>query len=127
MFESLAIWYLRKKKKSVLIGYELEDGTVKALNNKAYIYDNRIKDINYYCSDNTPFEIPEGKFNESFQSHYEHQRTYIIVGPLLCRLNALVLFVCSILLIGVGGCLSWCKRGVWGNGRYFAVATTPSL
>jgi hypothetical protein len=66
MFESLAIWYLRKKKRSVLIGYKLEEGQVKALNNKAYIFDNNINNIDYRYSDDTPFEIPEGKFNESY-------------------------------------------------------------
>ncbi len=63
MFESLAIWYLRMRKKSVLIGYELEGGKIKILNNTSYIYDNHINDIDYRCSDDTPFEIPEGKFN----------------------------------------------------------------
>lgn len=63
MFESLAIWYLRKRKRSVIIGYKLEGGKVKCLYNKAYIYDNYIEDIIYRCSDDTPFEIPEGKFS----------------------------------------------------------------
>lgn len=63
MFESLAIWYLRKRKKSVLIGYELEGGKVKCLYNQAYLYDNKIGDIDYRCSNDAPFKIPEGKFS----------------------------------------------------------------
>jgi hypothetical protein len=65
LFEALAIWYLRKRKRSVIIGYMLEDGKVKCLNNKAYIYDNQVKNIDYRCSDDTRFEIPEGKFNKN--------------------------------------------------------------
>lgn len=70
MFESLAIWYLRKKKRSVVIGYELDGGKVECLYSTAYIYDNNIKDIDYRCSDGTSFEIPEGKFNVSTTSKY---------------------------------------------------------
>jgi hypothetical protein len=62
LFEKLAIWYLRKRKRSVIIGYMLECGKVKSLNNKTYIYDNQVKNIDYRCSDDTQFEIPEGKF-----------------------------------------------------------------
>ncbi|MCY9052485.1 hypothetical protein MOE90_02105 [Bacillus spizizenii] len=61
MLSSLAIWYLRKKKKSVLIGYELKSGCVKALNNHALTYDNVFFDIDYRAPDDSPLVLPEGK------------------------------------------------------------------
>jgi hypothetical protein len=63
MFEQLAIWYLRKKNKSVLIGYQLDGGKAKPLNSKAYVYDNRLNSVDYRSQNDKPFYIPEGKFN----------------------------------------------------------------
>lgn len=65
MFKSLAIWYLRKCKASVLIGYDLDGNKIRCLYNDAYIYDNSIGDIDYLCKDGSRFEIPEGKFKEN--------------------------------------------------------------
>jgi len=63
MFEKIAIWYLRKQKRSVLIGYEISNGNVKALNNHAFLYDNTLNDVEYRTSDNYPMSIPNRKFN----------------------------------------------------------------
>jgi hypothetical protein len=63
LLANLAIWYLRKKKKSVLIGYELDENKIRCLSNSAYIYDSNINNVSYLCKDGTPFDIPTGKFN----------------------------------------------------------------
>ena len=68
MLTKLAIWYLRKKKKSVLIGYELDKNKIRCLSNSAYIYDSNLNNVDYLCKDGTPFDIPKGKFNVNVPS-----------------------------------------------------------
>ena len=46
MLTKLAIWYLRKTKKSVLIGFEVKSGIYKALNEEHLIYDNVLYVLN---------------------------------------------------------------------------------
>ncbi|WP_374723668.1 hypothetical protein [Calidifontibacillus erzurumensis] len=62
MLKKLAIWYLRKKKCSVLIGYKLSGGQIKALNKDAYTYNNVFDNVDYRLSNDKPYKIPEGKF-----------------------------------------------------------------
>lgn len=63
MIEELAIWYLRKKNRSVLIGYQFDGGKIKPINSKAYVYDIRLKNVDFRSQDDKPFYLPEGKFN----------------------------------------------------------------
>lgn len=42
MLTKLAVWYLRKKNVSVLVGYELMGGYAKAINSKTHVYDNNL-------------------------------------------------------------------------------------
>lgn len=63
MLTKLAVWYLRKNRRSVLIGYNVKDGCIKAKHNNAFIYDNNLTNVEYRDSDNKPLELPEGKFS----------------------------------------------------------------
>lgn len=63
MLTKLAIWYLRRKKNSVLIGYDLKGGLIVARNNDAFVYNNSLIKVEYRNSDNESLEIPEGKFS----------------------------------------------------------------
>jgi hypothetical protein len=65
MLTELAVWYLRKKKKSVLINYEINNGVVKCRNNESYLYDNILNNVEYRLSNDKEFVIPDGKFNVS--------------------------------------------------------------
>ncbi|MCR4362041.1 hypothetical protein NUG13_11950 [Bacillus subtilis] len=57
-----AVWYLRKTKKSVLIGYDVKNGSLKSLNSTSYTYESNFTDVDYYNADGKIFNIPEGKF-----------------------------------------------------------------
>lgn len=65
MLINLAIWYLRARKKSVIIGYKLRKEEIQALYPVAYIYDNDINldEVSYLDEDGSIFMIPEGKFD----------------------------------------------------------------
>jgi hypothetical protein len=63
MLSKLAIWYLRKRKKSVMIGYTIEDAKIQANNFDSNIYNNHFKDCDYFTADGNTFEIPNGKFH----------------------------------------------------------------
>ncbi|APP15618.1 hypothetical protein ABH16_04685 [Bacillus altitudinis] len=63
MITKLAIWWLRKRKRSVMIGYEVIEGAIKARNNNALLYDNTLIGVSYQDSDGKSFNIPEGKFD----------------------------------------------------------------
>ena len=63
MLTKLAIWILRKQKKSVMIGVEVNGGSVKLLSNCSLIYDSKLTNIDCLTFDNEQLLIPEGKFN----------------------------------------------------------------
>ena len=63
MLTKLAIWILRKQKKSVMIGVEVNGGSVKLLSNCSLIYDSELINIDCLTFDNEQLLIPEGKFN----------------------------------------------------------------
>lgn len=63
MISKFAVWYLRKRKKSVLIGYEIKNGYVRSMNNDALTYDNELTNVDYRTCDNEPLLIPNGKFS----------------------------------------------------------------
>jgi hypothetical protein len=57
MFTKLAIWYLRKRKKSVLIGYNVKNGTIRAIENDAYSHDNVFRDCEFELQDGRPYTM----------------------------------------------------------------------
>ena len=62
MLIKLAVWYLRKRKRSVIIGIDLQ-GFAKSRNKHCLLYDNKLTDTEFRTYDNWPLMIPEGKFN----------------------------------------------------------------
>lgn len=63
MLSKLAVWYLRKKKISVLIGFEVKNGQMKSYNQTCALFDNELYNVEYKTRDNKPFLIPDGKFS----------------------------------------------------------------
>lgn len=62
MITNLCIWWLRKRKVSVLIGYKTYFGTLKQLSNEGYIYDNELNHTNYINPNGKRIHIPDGEF-----------------------------------------------------------------
>ncbi|WP_419893256.1 hypothetical protein [Oceanobacillus kimchii] len=62
MLSELAIWYLRKRKKTVIINVESVGGMLTQLERSAYLYDNRLINTVFYDCEDIPIVIPEGKF-----------------------------------------------------------------
>lgn len=62
MLTKVAIWYLRKRNVSVLIGFLLKGGAIQQDNEKAYLYDNWNNKTSYYTKSGIKIKIPEGKF-----------------------------------------------------------------
>lgn len=58
----MCAWYLSKRKVSVIIGFKIEDATIKAIQDDAFIYNNTFTDVEYRNPDDSIFKIPEGKF-----------------------------------------------------------------
>lgn len=63
MLTKLAVWYLRKRKKSVIIGFTIEGGITRPKYNDIFTFDNNFNGVDYRLTDGTPFDIPSGKFN----------------------------------------------------------------
>lgn len=72
MLTSLAIWYLRKRKLSVLIGFEAIDGQVKPQNNRTFVYDNTLRNTVFKSPDGEVLILPEGKFSITRKSKYDY-------------------------------------------------------
>lgn len=62
MFTELALWYLRKKKATVLMNYKVEGGELTQKSNEGYTYDTDLVESKIYLIDGTEFVPPEGKF-----------------------------------------------------------------
>ncbi|WP_042426161.1 hypothetical protein [Geomicrobium sp. JCM 19039] len=62
MIEKLAIWYLRKRKCSVLINFNIDSGYFQSLMYKTYLFDNALSNVHHLTADGKPLTIPEGKF-----------------------------------------------------------------
>lgn len=62
MITKLAIWWLRNRNLSVLIGHDITGGEIKARFNKVYLYDSIMKDTVFKDSNDNTFNVPEGKF-----------------------------------------------------------------
>lgn len=63
MLAKLAVWYLRKNRRSVLIGYNIIGGYIIAKDNNAFIHNNNLIDVECRDSDNKLFDLPEGQFS----------------------------------------------------------------
>lgn len=63
MLTKLAIWYLRKRKRSVMIGFSVQPYFIQPTNRDAYLYDNRLVNIKYYDCNGDEVVLPEGKFH----------------------------------------------------------------
>lgn len=64
MFKWFAIWYLRKKRCSVMIGCRIMGGHVQPLHKNSYIYDNRFVNVDFLDKNGKKINIPqEGKFS----------------------------------------------------------------
>ncbi|UGO50666.1 hypothetical protein PQE68_gp075 [Bacillus phage vB_BanS_Sophrita] len=76
MLSRVATWYLRKRKKSVIIGFETTGGEVKSLNQDTYYFDNEFDHnttIKNY--DDSTFLVPQGKFKIKITSHSKQNKT----------------------------------------------------
>ncbi|UUV47112.1 hypothetical protein [Bacillus phage vB_BanS-Thrax5] len=62
MLSNLAVWYLSKRKKSVIIGFETTGGEIKSLNEDTYYYDNTFDNTVNKNHDDSIFLVPQGKF-----------------------------------------------------------------
>lgn len=61
MLAKLAIWYLRKKQYSVIMGVKIIGGRVRPIQRDFRIFDNELDTI-FYDYDGFPLHIPSGKF-----------------------------------------------------------------
>jgi len=75
MLSSLAVWYLSKRKKSVIIGFETTGGEVKSLNQDTYYYNNTFDNTVNKNNDDSIFLVPEGKFKIRITSHSKQNKT----------------------------------------------------
>ncbi|MDS7057179.1 hypothetical protein NXG04_07755 [Klebsiella pneumoniae] len=62
MLSRLAVWYLQKRKKSVIIGFHLKEGELHEKNSTTYFYDNTFENIVIKDVNGKVFNIPDGKF-----------------------------------------------------------------
>lgn len=62
MLEKLAIWFLKKRKVSIIIGFAHEGGAIRPLNRDTYLYDNTFDRCQFLEYNGAEFQIPEGKF-----------------------------------------------------------------
>lgn len=62
MLTKLAIWYLRKRKVSVLIGFLTYEALIQQERESAYLYDSNLMNTSYFDYEGNKIEIPEGKF-----------------------------------------------------------------
>lgn len=62
MITKLAIWWLRKAKKSVVINYVVTEGELQAKQKQVFIYDNDFTDTVYKDYDGEIVALPSGKF-----------------------------------------------------------------
>ncbi len=62
MLTKLALRYLEKRGKSVMINFEIDGGRVQPKKNKVYTINNDFEHVDYRLTDGKPFVIPNGKF-----------------------------------------------------------------
>lgn len=63
MLTKLAIWYLRKRKKSVIIGFIANGGWVQPKNNHPLTYECDFFNTKFVNKNGTTTTMPYGKFN----------------------------------------------------------------
>ena len=62
MITKLAIWYLRKRKVSAVIGFYIDGGHIRPINNRCFLMDNKFMNIKFLKNDGEELDIPRGKF-----------------------------------------------------------------
>lgn len=62
MLTELALWYLRKKKVTVIMNYKVEGGKLTQKTNEGYTYDSDFDNSEIWLNDGSEFIIPEGKY-----------------------------------------------------------------
>ncbi|MEC1349146.1 hypothetical protein [Bacillus licheniformis] len=72
MLTSLAIWYLRKRKQSVLIGFDMDGGQVMSQSNRTFVYDNTFRDTVFKAVDGEELILPRGKFSITRKSNHNY-------------------------------------------------------
>jgi len=62
ILDKIAICFLKQRKISIVIGYEITNGNLKSIYNNSYIYKNILNNVEFKNNDNNKFSVPEGKF-----------------------------------------------------------------
>lgn len=62
----LAIWYLRKRKVSVLLNMRVDGGAIQQTTRYGCTYDNHLNNVRYLDKNGKELIIPEGKFKISY-------------------------------------------------------------
>lgn len=62
----LAIWYLRKRKVSVLLNMRVEGGTIQQKTRIGLTYHNDLNNAKYLDKNGKELVLPEGKFQFSY-------------------------------------------------------------
>lgn len=65
MLVKLAIWYLRRKRVSVIMNYRINGGLLKPKQNQSYMYENTFIETEHRYIDNSEMDVPEGNFSFS--------------------------------------------------------------
>lgn len=58
----IALWYLRKRKVSVLLNMKIDGGTVQQKTRYSCTYDNELTNVKYLDKDGEMVNLPKGKF-----------------------------------------------------------------
>ena len=65
----LAIWYLNKRKVSVLLNMKIEGGIVQQTTYHGCTYNNTLNDIKYLDKNGNELVLPEGKFRFEYPDY----------------------------------------------------------
>lgn len=70
----LAIWYLRRKKVSVIMNMDVEGGTIKQMARYGYTYNNKLANVRLLDKDGQELKIPQGKFKVQYDDSSDIER-----------------------------------------------------
>ena len=62
MLSELCVWYLRMRKRSVIMNFNITNGNLQPKENKVYLYDNELNVDSYFDVDGEKMCLPKGKF-----------------------------------------------------------------
>lgn len=72
MLTKLAIWYLRKRKRTVLMNIRMYGNKVQQISYNGFFYDNDLMNIEMYDTEGNPLHVPQGKFHIQTPSKEEN-------------------------------------------------------